>query len=88
MLRRYDDDIALLSSTFLPASSSESLRFDNGLRLLAICFLLEIGLLLSHVLQFAPEAVKGLEAGTTKYWCACGLSKNQPWCDGLLLPRS
>lgn len=22
-----------------------------------------------------------LEPGT-KWWCACGLSQNQPWCDG------
>ncbi|HMU85530.1 MAG TPA: CDGSH iron-sulfur domain-containing protein [Leptospiraceae bacterium] len=20
--------------------------------------------------------------GTTKFWCACGLSQNQPYCDG------
>jgi CDGSH-type Zn-finger protein len=23
-----------------------------------------------------------LEAGKTYYWCACGESKNQPFCDG------
>ena len=23
-----------------------------------------------------------LEPGTDYYWCSCGLSKNQPWCDG------
>lgn len=23
-----------------------------------------------------------LEAGKTYAWCACGLSANQPWCDG------
>jgi CDGSH-type Zn-finger protein len=23
-----------------------------------------------------------LEAGKTYAWCACGLSSNQPWCDG------
>jgi len=23
-----------------------------------------------------------LEAGTSYWWCACGRSKNQPWCDG------
>ena len=23
-----------------------------------------------------------VEAGKTYYWCACGLSKNQPFCDG------
>jgi CDGSH-type Zn-finger protein len=28
----------------------------------------------------APVVVK-LEQGTY-YWCACGLSENQPWCDG------
>lgn len=29
----------------------------------------------------APKKVK-LEAGKTYYWCACGRSKNQPFCDG------
>lgn len=28
-----------------------------------------------------PKAVK-LEAGKNYAWCACGLSKNQPLCDG------
>ncbi len=23
-----------------------------------------------------------VEAGKTYYWCACGQSKNQPFCDG------
>lgn len=23
-----------------------------------------------------------VEAGKTYYWCACGMSKNQPFCDG------
>ncbi len=23
-----------------------------------------------------------VEAGKTYFWCACGLSKNQPFCDG------
>ena len=23
-----------------------------------------------------------VEQGKTYYWCACGRSKNQPWCDG------
>jgi CDGSH-type Zn-finger protein len=23
-----------------------------------------------------------LKEGETYYWCACGLSKNQPFCDG------
>lgn len=22
-----------------------------------------------------------VEAGKTYYWCSCGLSENQPWCD-------
>ena len=29
----------------------------------------------------APVGVE-LKKGETKYWCACGKSKNQPWCDG------
>jgi CDGSH iron-sulfur domain-containing protein 3 len=28
-----------------------------------------------------PVAVP-LEAGKTSYWCTCGLSKGQPFCDG------
>lgn len=28
-----------------------------------------------------PYAVE-LEQGKTYYWCACGRSKNQPFCDG------
>jgi CDGSH-type Zn-finger protein len=28
-----------------------------------------------------PKAVE-LEAGKKYAWCACGLSKNQPFCDG------
>jgi len=28
-----------------------------------------------------PIMVK-LEKGEEKYWCACGLSSNQPYCDG------
>lgn len=31
--------------------------------------------------QNAPYAVE-VEAGETYYWCACGLSNNQPFCDG------
>lgn len=23
-----------------------------------------------------------VEAGRTYWWCACGRSRNQPWCDG------
>jgi CDGSH-type Zn-finger protein len=32
--------------------------------------------------QYGPATVKGLEPGTTKKYCTCGLSKDQPWCDG------
>jgi CDGSH-type Zn-finger protein len=31
--------------------------------------------------QKKPYVVE-LEPGTTHYWCACGRSKNQPFCDG------
>ena len=31
--------------------------------------------------QKEPYAV-GVEAGETYYWCACGRSKKQPFCDG------
>ena len=31
--------------------------------------------------QNKPYAVD-VEAGETYYWCACGHSKNQPYCDG------
>ncbi|HPW20402.1 MAG TPA: CDGSH iron-sulfur domain-containing protein [Vicinamibacterales bacterium] len=34
-----------------------------------------------HIAQKSPIKVR-LEAGKTYYWCACGHSKNQPWCDG------
>lgn len=33
-----------------------------------------------HIAAKHP-AVLELEPGTY-WWCACGLSKNQPWCDG------
>ncbi|NNE24927.1 MAG: CDGSH iron-sulfur domain-containing protein [Rhizobiales bacterium] len=33
------------------------------------------------VAQKAPFPVE-LEAGKSYYWCACGKSKNQPFCDG------
>ena len=29
----------------------------------------------------SPEAIE-LKEGETYAWCACGLSKNQPFCDG------
>ncbi|MFQ5471209.1 MAG: CDGSH iron-sulfur domain-containing protein [Gammaproteobacteria bacterium] len=31
--------------------------------------------------QNEPYAVE-VEAGKTYYWCSCGKSKNQPYCDG------
>ena len=33
------------------------------------------------IAQKAPCAVE-VEAGQTYYWCSCGLSKGQPFCDG------
>ena len=33
------------------------------------------------IAQKEPYAVE-LEAGKTYAWCACGQSKNQPFCDG------
>ena len=33
------------------------------------------------VAQAAPYAVE-VESGKTYYWCVCGRSKNQPFCDG------
>jgi len=34
-----------------------------------------------HVAQKAPYATT-VEAGKTYYWCACGKSAAQPFCDG------
>jgi CDGSH iron-sulfur domain-containing protein 3 len=34
-----------------------------------------------HIAQKGPYPVE-VEAGKTYYWCACGQSKNQPFCDG------
>ncbi|PAT01971.1 iron-binding protein [Candidatus Izimaplasma bacterium ZiA1] len=34
-----------------------------------------------EVYKKAPIGVE-LEAGKTYYWCACGKSSNQPFCDG------
>lgn len=34
-----------------------------------------------NIARKSPEAIE-VEAGKTYYWCACGLSKNQPFCDG------
>ena len=33
------------------------------------------------IAQKSPYPVE-LEAGKSYYWCACGKSKNQPFCDG------
>ena len=34
------------------------------------------------VIADTKPVVMELEAGTTHWWCACGRSANQPWCDG------
>lgn len=34
-----------------------------------------------NIAQKAPYAVE-VEAGKTYFWCSCGQSKNQPFCDG------
>lgn len=34
-----------------------------------------------HVAQPSPYAV-AVEAGKTYFWCSCGQSRNQPFCDG------
>ena len=34
-----------------------------------------------HIAATAPFAVD-VEKGKDYYWCACGLSKSQPFCDG------
>ena len=34
-----------------------------------------------HIAQKSPYVVD-VEAGKTYYWCACGDSKTQPFCDG------
>lgn len=34
-----------------------------------------------HIAQKAPYAVEVI-AGQSYYWCSCGLSMNQPFCDG------
>ena len=33
------------------------------------------------IAQKAPFAVE-VESGKSYYWCSCGQSKNQPFCDG------
>ncbi|MBI5921712.1 MAG: CDGSH iron-sulfur domain-containing protein [Betaproteobacteria bacterium] len=34
-----------------------------------------------NIAQKSPYAV-AVEAGKSYWWCACGKSKNQPFCDG------
>ncbi|HGG06001.1 MAG TPA: CDGSH iron-sulfur domain-containing protein [Aliiroseovarius sp.] len=34
-----------------------------------------------HIAQKTPYPVE-VEEGKTYFWCACGQSKNQPFCDG------
>jgi CDGSH-type Zn-finger protein len=34
-----------------------------------------------HIAQKGPYPVE-VEAGKSYYWCSCGLSANQPFCDG------
>ncbi|MBS0544009.1 MAG: CDGSH iron-sulfur domain-containing protein [Proteobacteria bacterium] len=34
-----------------------------------------------HIAQKAPYAVE-VEGGKQYFWCACGRSKSQPFCDG------
>ena len=36
---------------------------------------------LPHIVQKAPFKID-VEAGKKYYWCSCGLSKTQPFCDG------
>ncbi|KAI9203266.1 uncharacterized protein BJ171DRAFT_148632 [Polychytrium aggregatum] len=31
--------------------------------------------------MYGPILVRDLPNGAVKYWCTCGLSKTQPWCD-------
>jgi CDGSH iron-sulfur domain-containing protein 3 len=35
----------------------------------------------AEIPQKSPYAVE-VKSGKTYYWCACGKSKNQPFCDG------
>ncbi len=37
--------------------------------------------ILPIIVQKAPFKIE-VEAGKKYYWCACGLSKSQPFCDG------
>ncbi|TPX42375.1 hypothetical protein SeLEV6574_g05643 [Synchytrium endobioticum] len=33
------------------------------------------------VALYGPYNVRDLQVGQVKWWCQCGLSKKQPWCD-------
>jgi CDGSH iron-sulfur domain-containing protein 3 len=35
----------------------------------------------AHIAQKAPYPI-AVKAGQSYYWCACGKSKGQPFCDG------
>ena len=35
----------------------------------------------AHIAGLRPMQIE-VEAGKKYYWCACGLSQNQPFCDG------
>lgn len=35
----------------------------------------------AYIAGTSPKPIE-MEAGETRYWCSCGLSKNQPFCDG------
>lgn len=35
----------------------------------------------AHIAQKAPYAIT-VEAGKTYFWCRCGRSQHQPFCDG------
>ena len=34
------------------------------------------------IAQYGTYNVRNMKPGEVKYWCTCGLSKKQPWCDG------
>ena len=44
-------------------------------------FLTKESYMKAHIAQKAPYTVD-VESGNSYYWCACGLSKSQPFCDG------
>eukprot|EP01137_Pigoraptor_chileana_P001917 Opistho-2@40141 len=38
--------------------------------------------LMPAVPTYGPCTLRNIEPGKKYMWCACGLSKKQPWCDG------